>query len=245
MYVNIYAKILYALAIMNDNDMTQTKYIAHDIDTRLDEAPSIGDKIHIVIDNVTQNTGTSLNDAMMSETTTIKFNDKSVSNVKGTWTSTILPNELRVELIGEVINISGDIVTTKCLTNTNWPDSVFNRLPWMIEYYYDILYKQETKRIHITNSEDMLSIFDFPVFCDIVHFKPDDDWSNNNRLSISANNDYGYDTLIFGDSDLFRINDRLPSTFINHWANTIHAELLMIGISDRYYYGLFVPPESP
>ena len=231
------------LAIMNDNDVTQTKYIAA-LSITID-SPSIGDSLHIVIDNVTQNMGTSLDDIKMTkESTTISINNESISDARGTWTSTILPDESRVELYCDVIGISGSIVTAKCLTDTNWPNSVFNRLPLRIEHIGIVNHPSYTE-IFIIDNANIVSLLDIATSYMIYDFHSDH-WSNNNRLSISAYDYYGKDTFAFGDK-LFYIQDSLPTNFVNHWVNTVHAELLMMYDKAHYmyYYGLFVPPESP
>ena len=241
MKMNKLAKTLHTLVIMNNNDITQTKYIAY-MDSQLDKLPSISDKIHIVIENVKTNMDTSSNDIQMTkESTTIHINDKSISNVKGTWTSTILPDESRVDLTGEVIGISGDIVTVKCPSDTNWPGSVFNRLPCVIEYYPDDGFSGRSS-ITFGVNQDIHQIFcpSYTTYLSLSGFEPNY-WSNNNRLRISTNSDSN--RLIFG-SYLFSIDSGLPTNFVNHWVNTIHAELLMIGVSGNHYYGFFVPPDS-
>ena len=128
----VYRGNAYSLAIMIDNDILQTKYVAS---IYIGTTTSIGDSLHIVIENVTKNMDTTLDDAKMKkEYTTVTIGSGSDSSSYGTWTSTIESNNVTVELECEVVEVNGDIVTAKCDSDNYWPDSVFNRIPMWMEY---------------------------------------------------------------------------------------------------------------
>ena len=108
------------LAIMTDNDILQTKYMAHIYNGIAIDATSIGDLVHIVINDVWTNMGTSSSDAGMNKETTITINDDSDSRTYGTWTSTIEPDNVTVELDCVVTDNSTDVIISKCGSETTW-----------------------------------------------------------------------------------------------------------------------------
>ena len=121
-----------AIVIMNDNDTLRLKYIAYVYNGIALSSTSIGNSLHIVIENVTKHMGTAWNDGMMyreEESTTITINDGSDSRVYGTWTSTIVPENVTVELDCFVVENDGTIVTANCYLEITWDESVFNRIP--------------------------------------------------------------------------------------------------------------------
>ena len=150
-YVKMYkdGRYVWALTIITDNDVTHVKYVAGGLSIFLPSSSfSIGDSVHIVIENVTKNMGTELSDAKMNkEYTTILIDDSYYIYSCGTWTSTILPDNETVELNCEVVEVNGYAVTTKCITNTIWPNSVFNRIPMVISGTAQFGYNSWTNRL--------------------------------------------------------------------------------------------------
>ena len=204
-----------SLAIMTDNDILRLKYIAKDM-TNITLNSTIGNSLHIVIENVKKNMD---DDAMMSETTTITINDGFDSSSRGTWTSTIEPNNETVELYCEVVDNSTDIITAKCDSETTWNESVFNRIPiW----------------IFAGNA-----LFGFNTFTNLVLFGAGSfsyDGSISSEWIQYDMSRSGTTGLIIGNQ--VTIKD-LPTDFVNHWVDTIHAKAWM-GDS----YAIFVPPDS-
>ena len=132
-YVRMYMEngVVFGLAIMKANNVTQTKYEAF-ISIVLSSL-SVGDSVHIVIEDVTQNIGTTYNDAaMIKESTTIYINNSKYTSSRGTWTSTIEPDNETLELDCVVVEVNGRIVTAACDSETTWDKSVFNRIPIVI-----------------------------------------------------------------------------------------------------------------
>ena len=118
---------MYSFAIMADNNVLQTKYMAG-MYTYIGSL-SIGNSLHITIENVSKHMGTTRNDAeMMIENTTIYINDNCDSSLYGTWTSTIVPENVTVELDCKVVDNSTNTIVTECGPD-RWSDSVFNRIP--------------------------------------------------------------------------------------------------------------------
>ena len=198
-----------------------------DISSLLIGSSSIGDLVHIVIDNVKTNTGTGSNDASMNDKTTIYIGSGSSSNVRGIWTSTIEPQESRVELDCEVVKtsdvagIGGSIVTARCYSDTDWPDSVFNRLP--------------------INIVSMISSITFGPgsYTNVVLLG-----TNQFRFYIYGSVPSGWSRYnVTGSGSSLTINNQLtitdlPESFVSHWVN-MGAKAYMGG--DR---AMLVPPDS-
>ena len=205
---------MYGFAIMNDNDILQTKYISN---TFIHIGSSlIGNALHIVIENVTKNMDTEYSDAKISESTTIRINDDSSSNTKGTCVSTIVPENVTVELDCEVVETDGNIITARCYSETTWPDSVFNRIPIFVSggAYFGLDY--------ITNMV-LLDKRSFQISGSVPS-----GWNQYNVTGSGSN-------LTIGDNQVTIMG--LPESFVSHWVNTIHAKAYMGG--DR---AMLVPP---
>ena len=203
-----------ALAIMTDNNILQTKYIASIAVTI--GSPSIGDSVHIVIDNVTKNMGTELNDAKMSKATTITIDPGSNSKSYGTWTSTIVPKNVTVELDCVVVKVNWDVVTAKRDQKITWPESVFNRIPtWAIvsEAYFG--YSSDTNHA-MFNTRSFKKEGSIPS-----------GWKQYNVDGSGT-------SLIIGERVTIK---ELPESFVSHWVN-MGAKAYMGDM-----YSMLVPPE--
>ena len=203
-----------AISIMINNDVAQTKYFAWVNWVDLGKDPSVDDDVHIVIENVTQNMGIiSKDEELYSETSPITINGRS-NYSGGTWTSTILPENVTVELNCKVVDVDGDIecrsirpsehgwgcknrrVTMKCESDETWSDSVMNRMPLFVDY----------EARYLTNHV----LFDTGQLI-TDGFYPEE-WDGITRFSVTGEGS----TLIIGDQ--FAIYD-LPESFVNHWLN--------------------------
>ena len=212
---------VYALAIMKANDVLQTKYVAGNIRDITLSSSSIGDLVHIVIKNVKTNMGTTYEDAKMGiDTTTITINNDSDSAPRGTWTSTIVPENVTVELNCEVVNNSDSIVTANCGPD-QWPNSVFNRIPiWIPGGNAYFGYTSTTNKLLF--SKDSFS-FDGSL---------PGGWSQYN---------------VDGSGPYLSISSRvviktLPESFVSHWVN-IGAKAYMGG-NGGVGYVMLVPPDA-
>ena len=209
------------LAIMNDNDVLQTKYVAYMLYGMALSSFSIGDTVHIVIDDVKQNMGTSDDDAfMITESTTITINNGSNSNLRGTWTSTIVPENVTVELDCVVVEVNKGtgVITAKC-GHDQWPKSVFNRIPIYING--DARFGSDSVINH--------AMFGKNGF-DSEGYVPNG-W-NQYKVTESGS------SLIIGDGyDKVTIMG-LPESFVSHWIDTIHVKAYM-----GDYTAMLVPPE--
>ena len=210
---------VYELAIMIDNDVTQTKYVANMPYTIALSSTSVGKSVHIVIDNVTKNMGQKLSDAQMNVATTITINDGFDSSSYGTWTSTIEPDNVTVELDCEVVDNSTDVIVSKCGPDL-WPNSVFNRIPILVSSDASFGYGSDTNYV-------MFGKQSFPV---------------EGSVHSSWNESILYD--VGGHESSLTINNQLtimglPESFVSHWVNTIHAKAYM-GTG----YVMLVPPSS-
>ena len=215
--VSITGKVDNGLVIMTDNDILQTKYIAM-VNFPINSSLSISDPIHIVIDNVWTNTGTEISDAKMRETTTIHINDDSDSKSCGTWTSTIKPDNVTVELNCVVVENDGTIITAKCDSETTWPESVFNRILIRRSNYMFF-------GVHLCNQ--------IAMFGHGSAFKTEgsipSEWSQTNVTGSGSNLTIGNQLTIMG----------LPESFVNHWVNmNVRA---WFGNNN---FAIFVPPDS-
>ena len=211
--------------IMKANDITQVKYMVNTYMTF--GSAFIGKKVNIIIDNVTQNMGTSYNDAeMTTDMDVVYINGYKYSQSRGTWTSTILPDKSRVELDCEVVEVvkalgNSDLtVTAKCDSKTMWSESVFNRLSMWIhdgKIYFGC---------------DTYSNYElFYTCCIDIDGSVPNIWNESIRYNMTgsgSNLTIGNQLTIMG----------LPESFVNHWVNTIHAEALM-----GNNHIMFVPPD--
>ena len=229
MYIS--GTILQALAIMIDCDSLQTKYIAGDINNPniidLIELPDIGDKFHIIIENVTKNMETTYEHTRLSETTTMYIGNISSSNVQGTWTSTIVPENVTVELDCKVVENDGTIITAKCDSETTWPDSVFNRIP--IRLYGEVMFGVSSVNALLFNGIDF---FKYDIMKVVIN-----DWTNT-RYNVTTNDGSNF---ILGDS-IYNLKG-IPTDFVSYWVDTIHAEVMM-GREWSVTYVMLVPPAS-
>ena len=222
-YVKMYVEggiIVKALAIMVDEDVLQTKYIADELSINIG-SPSIGDQLHIVIENVTKHMGTTINDAEMTmDETTITINDNFDSSSYGTWTSTIVPENVTVELDCVVVDNSS-IIVAKCISETTWPNSVFNRIPIAVSGSAWFGYTQDTNQI----------LFNTTSFT--IDGSTGSEWKRYNVTGHESNLTIGNQVTIIG----------LPESFVSHWIDTIHAKAWMGTGYRSVDYAILVPPE--
>ena len=207
-YVRIYVieNHVWAFAIMTNNDVLQTKYIVtmtnRDIPTL--SSTSIGDSVYIVIENVTKHMGTTYNDADMSDLTTITINNSSNSNSYGTWTSTIEPDNVTVELNCVVVDNSNYVVIAKCDSDITWPKSVFNRVP---------IWADNGRALFGYSGNINYAMFGTRSF------------SFNGSIPSSWNESILYDVtghesnLTIGDGDDKVTIMGLPESFVSYWVN--------------------------
>ena len=217
MYVSSEGNV-YALAIMNDNDILQTKYVAglpwHDINI----GSPIGNLLHTIIKNVTKHMGTKHDDAIMDmDLTSITIGSGSDSSSHGTWTSTIWSDNETVELDCKVVEVNGSIVTATCGPD-RWSESVFNRIPIWINSGAQFGYDSTTNRVlfgtqSFSYKGSVPSVWNESIQYDVTGHESD--------LTI------GGQLTIMGQ----------PESFVNHWVNTIHAKAYM---GDDYV--MLVPP---
>ena len=223
MYVPGVVKV-WSIVIMIDNDILQTKYVANIHNYITLSSTSIGDLLYIVIENVTKHMGTSYNDAdMFKEITTITINDDSDSRVYGTWTSTIEPDNITVELDCVVVDNSTNVVVAKCDSETTWSESVFNRIPISIDSHAQFGYST------ITNLP-MFGTAYFPIDGSITQ-----SWNESIRYNVTGSGS----SLTIGDGDDKVTIMKLPESFVSHWVDTIHAKAYMG--DDRV---MLVPPNA-
>ena len=220
-YVRMYVTggFVLALAIMNDNDILKTRFISHNEDYRI-PVSSISNPFHLVINNVWINTETSSSDVSMKQNTDIHVNDRYW--LWGTWTSTVEPDNTRVELDCEVVKNSNGIITAKCNSETTWPDSVFNRIPLYINSGGAVYIGSRTAINRVLFGSDSFSKEGFIT-------QP---WNGSTRYNVTgsrSNLTIGNQVTIMG----------LPESFVSYWVN-MGAETLM-GDS----YAMLVPPKSP
>ena len=212
-----------ALAIMKANDILQTKYVTHWFSNIVYfGSPSIGDSVYIVIDDVTQNMETSWNDATLGEQgyTAVYINNDNYNYAYGTWTSTIEPNNSKVELNCVVVDNSTDVIVAACYSETTWDESVFNRIPIRAESGNNIKFGAWNDINHALFGTDSFQI---------IGSVPSE-WK---QYSISGHGS----NLTIGDNQLTIMG--LPESFVSHWAN-MGAKVCM-----GNYYGMFVPPNDP
>ena len=207
----VYARIMVdqyniakALAIMTDNDILQTKYIAGGFKIDLNKQPSIGDSIHIIIDDVGKHAGVTMSDAQMDETTTITINGVSDSKSNGFWTSTIEPENMTVELLGKVVEVNGNIITAKCESETIWDKYVFNRLPMRSIMMRMVTIGRDNTTNRVLFGTDS---FTFGGSADAKWMQCD----------------------VTGDGSSLTIGEHgsikdLPESFVSHWVDTIRAK---------------------
>ena len=219
-YVRMYMEggDVQSLAIMINNDVTQTKYVVYILNGIALSSTSIGDSLHIIIDNVTQNMGTTYKDvSMQEESTTITINDGSDLNAYGTWTSTIKPDNVTIELDCEVVENSS-VITAKC-GSIQWIDSMFNRIPISktMKHTAQFGYMYTIHRA-------MFGTNDFQIKGSVPNV-----WSQYNV-------DRSGSSLIIGNQVTIM---NLPESFVSYWVDTIHAKAYMG--KERI---MLVPPDS-
>ena len=192
---------VYTLAIMTDNDILRLKYIGNPINGIALSSISIGNSVRIIIEDVFKNMGTTWNDAKIrKEYTTITIGSGSDSLSYGTWTSTIKPNNVTVELDCIVINNSKSVVTVKCGSKTIWSESVFNRTPIWISGGA-LFGRDGTSNIVLFDTDK------FPVKGSVP-----EKWEENTRYNVTvhgSNITIGNQLTIMG----------LPESFVSHWVN--------------------------
>ena len=214
---------VYGLAIMNANDVLQTKYIATSTNGIAFDERSIGDTVRIIIKNVTKHMGIRWYDyvLMNSDPTTIIINNDSESDIRGTWTSTICPNNVTVELNCVVVEVNKDtsVVTAKCDSETTWSESVFNRIPiWISGSSAYFGYDSTTNYVLFGTSS-------FPSEGSALL----SGWEQYNVTGYVSN-------LTIGDQVTIK---NLQTSFVSHCVNIIHAKAYMGG-----GFAMLVPPES-
>ena len=211
-----------ALAIMTNNDILQTKYVAGIDQFGIDiNSLSIGDSVHIIINDVMKNMGTKYKDATMNDKTTITIGSDSNSYLCGAWTSTIEPNNVTVELDCNVVSKNKDIVTAKCGTDL-WPNSVFNRIPIYV-------YAGSMTRFGY-GIDTNYAIFGSNYFQ--TSGSVPSDWNESIQYDVDGSGT----SLIIGNQVTIM---GLPKSFVSYWVNTIHAKAYM---GNRY--AMLVPPGS-
>ena len=189
-----------ALAIMKDNNVLQTKYVAGYLSISL-SSTSIGDLVHIVINNVATNMGIERDDAMMIEnlSPTITINSGSYSDARSTWTSTIKPDNPRVELDCEVVDNINSVITAYCGLD-QWSDSVFNRIPiYMPRVSAGAAFGRDGNTNHVLFGMNNFS-FDGSV---------PSGWSQYDVDGSGSNLTIGNQFTIIG----------LPESFVSYWVN--------------------------
>ena len=210
----VYRGNAYSLAIMIDNDILQTKYVAS---IYIGTTTSIGDSLHIVIENVTKNMDTTLDDAKMKkEYTTVTIGSGSDSQTCSTWTSTIEPDNSKVELNCKIVENDGTIVTAKCISETTWPNSVFNRIPMWIRGSSAVVgsYNRVNRVLFGTNS--------FPVKGSLPR-----SWTQCDVSGHASNLTICEFTIM-----------ELSESFVNHWVNMGAKAFFEDG------YAILISPES-
>lgn len=229
-YVRMYVirgNIVQALAIINNNDILQTKYVVTLNPYITLPTISIGDSLHIVINDVIKHMGITYYDAWATDETTMYINNVFTSVAYGTWTSTIKPPNSRVELVCKVVKTNGNIVTTKCVCNGIWNESVFNRIP-----------------IQLTSD----ALFGFDDLTHQLLFG-----TNEFRREGSAPSGWNQYNVTRSGSSLIiggqvTING-LPESFVSYWVDTIHVKAYMgmndvMGPINGDGYAILVPPDA-
>ena len=211
-------KYVHGLAIMIDNDVIQTKYITSTYIAF--SSTSIGNFVHIVIENVTKNMEiSSYIDTL--ESTTIHINDPSVSEAKGTWTSTIVPENVTVELDCEVVDNSTSVIVAKCDSESTWPESVFNMLPIHVPGINGAYF----------GSSDVTNMVMFGKRYFQTSGSIPSSWNESIQYNVTGK---GSSLTIGGQFTI----ESLPELFVSHWVN----------MGAKAYMGddvaIFVPPDS-
>ena len=220
-YVKIYVEGGYVkgIVIMNDNDITQTKFISYNAYEQM-PASSISNSFHMVIENVWTNMETSLKDVQMQYNTWLYINNVKYTSYC-TWTSTVKPDNTRIELNCKVVEKTGSIITAKCYSETPWDKYVFNRLPIYIGI--SPVYVGSNRYINRI-------LFGKESFSKEGSVKQP--WDGYTRYKVTGNG-----TSLTINKQLTITG--LPESFVSHWVN-ISTEALM-----GDYYAILVPPKSP
>ena len=212
-----------ALAIMTNNDVTQTKFIGYNPNWQI-PASFISKPFHMVIENVWINTGTSTSDVVMKQSTKLHINNDEY-DLWCTWTSTVKPDNTTVELDCEVVKTDGNIVTAKCGLD-QWPNSVFNRIPiWPLSGAMFGGYN--------TINQALFSTKTFEIEGSITQ-----SWDGSTRYNMTTN-----DGTSLTINDQFTIKN-LPTDFVSHWVN-MGAKALIGQTRDTGNRAMLVPPKSP
>ena len=219
MYVN--GGIVYSLAIMVDNDILQTKYIAFMLWSDITiSSTSIDDSVYIVINNVTKNMGTTYNDAMMvKELIGITINDEYYSDSQGTWTSTIEPDNVTVKLNCKIVDNSTSVIISKCDSKTTWGESVFNRIP--IRLGGIACFGFDSTINHVMFGTDILPI----------EGSAHSSWNESIRYDVTSDGS----SLVLGNQ--VTIKD-LPESFVSHWTDMGAEALMDTG------HAILIPPDA-
>ena len=219
MYIPGYVE---AIVIMTDNDVLQTKFIGYNPNWQI-PASFTNNPFHMVIEDVWKNMETSSSDVEMNYNTKIHINNDEY-DLWCTWTSTVKPNNVTVELDCEVVKTDGDIITAKCISETAWNKYVFNRLP---------IYIGTSNAYFGKNSKTNQVLFGKESFSKEGSVKQP--WDGSTRYKVS------------GHESNLTINDQLtiknlPTDFVSHWVN-MRAEAYMGNIWGSVY-AMLVPPND-
>ena len=219
-YVRMYVtgEKVKAFAIMVDNDELQTKFIGYNSISSI-PASFISNPFHIIIDNVWINTGTSTSDVDMKQSTRLHINDDEY-DLWGTWTSTVKPDNTKVELDCEVVENSNSIVTAKCILETAWDESVFNRIPI------------STPSVASVGSYSVINQALFGTKSFKIEGSTPLTYYESTRYNVTGN---GSNLTIGGQLTIMG----LPESFVNHWVD-MDAEAYMGNTRV-----LLMPPKSP
>ena len=223
MHMN-YGMYIRGLAIMVNNDVLQTKFIGSNTYDDI-TASFTSNPFHIVIEDVWMNTGISYSDVQINSNTKILINDNEYTLLRCTWTSTVKPDNVTVELDCEKVyevssSITGYVVAAKCKSKTTWPKSVFNRIPMVVN--------RKTTNFGCSDSPTNQVLFDT--------------WEFNHEGSVPSSWNESTRYSVTGSGSSLTINDQftitgLPESFVSHWVD-MGAKALMGG--DR---AMLVPPE--
>ena len=210
-----------SLAIMTDNNVLQTKFIGYNSRDDIHYPSFTSNPFHIVIDNVLTNMETSLSDVNMNYNTNLYINNRKYT-LWCTWTSTIKPDNVTVELDCEVVETSYPIITAKCGPDL-WSDSVFNRIPILAPMFGgDVQFGSAQSINRVLFGTDSFQ----------YEGSTTQSWDGSTRYNVT------------GSGTNLTINDqvtikKLPTEFVNHWVD-IGAEALMGGS-----FIMLVPHKSP
>ena len=216
--------------VMTDNDITQTKLIGHNVHANIPSSFT-SNSFHIVIENVCTNMGTSTNDMEMKQSTKLHINNDEYT-LSCTWTSTVEPDNVTMELdcevmeTSETVETSSSIIIAKCGPDI-WSDSVFNRVPMYIGSGAAYV-----SRDTIVN-EILFNTLSFSTEGSITQ-----SWDGSTQYKVTAN-----DATSLAINDQFTIKD-LPKSFVSHCVN-IGAKALLGKDDAGIGHAMFTPPNDP